>query len=116
MFGGGGWTGATGPTTKFTVNYYSNTIAIDFRGGEKVSRRSSLFAPGEILLWEPDGTLVVRNESDDKAAIGQLKAAEAPSAGGGVIGGGGALPRGGDNSPLRNLEGPDAGRRPARSR
>ena len=70
--------GPAGPSRKFKVNYYSNTIAIDFRGGEKVSRRSSLSAPGEILLWEPDGTLVVRNELEDKAAIDQLKAAEAP--------------------------------------
>ena len=65
---------------KFKVNYYSNTIAIDFRGGEKVSRRGTLSTPGEILLWEPDGTLVVRNELDDKAAIDQLKAVEAPPA------------------------------------
>ena len=40
----------------------------------------SLYAPGEILLWEPDGTLSIRNELEDKAAIEQLKAAEAPPA------------------------------------
>ena len=48
MGGGmGGMPGLTGPTNRFKVNYYSNYIAIDFRGGEKVSRRSSLSRPAK---------------------------------------------------------------------
>ena len=70
--------GPTGPTNRFKVNYYSNYIAIDFRGGEKVSRRSSLFGPGEILPRDPDGTLVLHNELEDKPLVEEIKTAEAP--------------------------------------
>ncbi len=101
--------GPGGPVMKYKVNYYSQSIAVDFRGGEKVSRRASLYAPGEILLWEPDGTLSIRNELEDKAAIDQLKAVEAPPAttlGGAAVPGGAATPRRG--GALDNLLGPES--------
>jgi hypothetical protein len=112
--------GPGGPVMKYKVNYYSQSIAVDFRGGEKVSRRASLYAPGEILLWEPDGTLSIRNELEDKAAIDQLKAAEAPPPAPGAVPvpGGAATPRRG--GALDNLLGPESPeprrRTPGRSR
>ncbi len=54
---------------QWLVNYYTNAIALDFRGGEKLAGRGSsdLKSVGEILLLDADGNLVVRNELDDKA-------------------------------------------------
>ncbi|MCE5269544.1 MAG: hypothetical protein LLG00_16835 [Planctomycetaceae bacterium] len=84
---------------RYKVNYYSNAIAVDYRGGEKLSHRgNSLTAPGEVLLMEADGSLSVRSEADDKGAIEQLKAAEAhsatsPAAGKAAVAPAGATPR-----------------------
>ncbi len=66
------------------VNFVSDTTAIDLRGGEHLGRKTStLTAPGELLLMDSDGSLVVHNECDDSAACRQLnegrKEAAAPS-------------------------------------
>jgi hypothetical protein len=55
------------------VNFVSDTTAIDLRGGEHLGRRTStLTAPGELLLMDSDGSLVVHNECDDSAACRRL--------------------------------------------
>ena len=63
---------------QWLVNYYSNAIALDFRGGEKLSGRgnSEVKSVGEILLLDADGNLVVHNELDDKADRDKILAAE----------------------------------------
>jgi hypothetical protein len=55
------------------VNFFSDTTAVDFRGGEHLGRKTStLTAPGEVLLMDSDGTLIVHDESDDSAAMRQV--------------------------------------------
>ena len=52
------------------VEYVSNATAIDFRGGDGLTRRRGhslrLNATGEMLLLTPDGSLVIRNELSDQ--------------------------------------------------
>ncbi len=53
------------------VDFATDATAIDLRGGEKISRRgrtTALMKAGELLLLNPDGTLVVHNEVDDAPA------------------------------------------------
>ncbi|MEN6451233.1 MAG: hypothetical protein ABFC96_12140, partial [Thermoguttaceae bacterium] len=83
---------------KYKLDFYSNIVAIDFRGGDKVSRRTNMFAPGQVLLWEPDGTLSVHDQIEDKPAVDALRESESAHSQGDVGGarrGGGAL----DNLP-----------------
>lgn len=57
--------------TPVTVNYFSDAIALDFRGGETLRGRKSgsakLTAPADILVVNADGTLALHNELDEKA-------------------------------------------------
>ncbi len=63
------------------VNFFSDTTAIDFRGGEHLGPKSStLTATGEVLLMDSDGSLSVRSEADDSAACRQLNDARRESA------------------------------------
>ena len=61
-----------------TVDYFSDAIALDFRGGENLRGRKpgslKLIAPAEILVVDADGTLVLHNELDDAAARLKLTA------------------------------------------
>ena len=93
----------------------------------RLPRRRKSFPPCAVctprrnLVWEPDGTLSIRNELEDKGAIDQLKAAEAPPAttlGGAAVPGGAATPhRGGALDNLLGPESPQPRRRtPGRSR
>ncbi len=58
-----------------SVNYQTDSLVLDLRGG--LRRRSKLDAPGEFLLLEPGGVLVVRNELADLADCRKLT--EGPS-------------------------------------
>jgi hypothetical protein len=108
--------GPAGPATPFKVNYITNAIAVDFRGGERLRGRRTgglgLAGAGDILLLDSDGNLIVRNEMEDKAAYERLKNSQTPppAAGGGLMDAGhGPTPHGG------GLEGlPGAGGTPAR--
>ncbi len=53
-----------------SVNYQTDSLVLDLRGG--LQRRSKLDAPGEFLLLEPGGVLVVRNELADLADCRKL--------------------------------------------
>jgi hypothetical protein len=63
------------------VNFFSDVTALDFRGGEHLGKKTStLAAPGEVLLMDSDGSLIVRNECDDSALCRQLSDARRESA------------------------------------
>jgi hypothetical protein len=129
---GGGRGGPTPPMTPrgpmagaagmpFKVNYFTHTVAVDLRGGELLRGRKGsslkLSAPGEILLLDPNGNLIVRDELDDKHEYEQLthngdETADAEDAHpSGVRGAGG---RGGAMDNLFNHDGPGRRRPPAR--
>jgi hypothetical protein len=56
-------------TSSIPVDYLTDTLVLDMRGGQRLSlaRRGQMTAPGEILLLDAGGNLVVRNELDDLA-------------------------------------------------
>ena len=64
---------ANGP---FKVNYLTHMIVVDLRGGELLHGRKGgslqLHAPGGILLQDPDGNLVVRDELDDLPTCSEI--------------------------------------------
>jgi hypothetical protein len=107
--GGPGMMAPGGPVAAFKVNYFTHAIAVDFRGGERLRGRKGnslgLAAPGEILLLDSDGNLMVRDEFDDKPTYEQLTKNDAPEGADegtqpkGVRGGGG----GGKAGPMDNL-------------
>ena len=91
------FTVARGQVANFSVgdeDYNSDVTIVDLRGGERIPggrRGSDLKAIGEILLLDPNGTLIVRNELDDSAAREQATSAAAekkapPSMGPGTMG------------------------------
>jgi len=47
------------------VEYHTNAIALDMRGGERLPGTSRLNEPGEFLFLDANGTLVVHSEVDD---------------------------------------------------
>lgn len=49
------------------IDYKTEMIVLDLRGGERLGR-NRLTAPGEILLLDPDGNLEVRGEAEDRKA------------------------------------------------
>jgi hypothetical protein len=67
----------------FKADFNSDATVIDLRGGERLSGRggTALTAPGEILLLDADGFLVVRDELDDKSAREQVENPTQPNAG-----------------------------------
>jgi hypothetical protein len=62
------------------VSFRTEMAIVDIRGGEKLPGRArkALTVPGQILVLEPDGTLVVRNELDDLPACDALTKTAAP--------------------------------------
>ncbi len=60
-----------------SVNYQTDCLVLDLRGGLRRLGRKKLDAPGEFLILEPGGVLVVHNELADLADC--LKLAEGPS-------------------------------------
>ena len=75
--GAGGMATPQTQSDKWLVNYYTEAIAIDFRGGEDLTgkRGSKLGAIGEILLLDADGNLVVHNELEDLPERDKITAA-----------------------------------------
>ncbi len=77
---GGGMPTPADATNEIDVVYITGATAIDFRGGQRLAGRKGnslgLSAAGEMLLLDPDGTLVVRNELDDEPACKELTKAE----------------------------------------
>ena len=60
----------------FKVNYFTHAIVLDLHGGEFLHGRKAnslrLTTPGEILLLDLDGNLVVRDELDDRPACDEI--------------------------------------------
>jgi hypothetical protein len=59
----------------FKADFISDATAIDFHGGERLAGRggNALTVPGEMLLLDADGYLVVRNELDDQSLRDDIK-------------------------------------------
>lgn len=55
----------TDSSASFLVDYLSDAMVLDLRGGQGLPGRDRLESPGEILLLDADGSLVVRNEVAD---------------------------------------------------
>jgi len=55
------------------VDYLTDTLVLDMRGGETIPGKDRLKRPGAILLLDPDGALVVRHELDDLAECNELQ-------------------------------------------
>ena len=106
------------PGTEWMVNYYTNAIAIDFRGGENLTppRGAELTAVGEILLFDMDGNLIVCNELDDQPDREKITAAAAPAGNlpGGIPGSPapGVNPRGALDGLFQQQYPPPSNRRP----
>ncbi|MEA1951152.1 MAG: hypothetical protein U9N87_07195, partial [Planctomycetota bacterium] len=47
------------------VDFKSECLVLDLRGGQRLPGKTRLNGPGEILLLDPDGNLVVRNDVTD---------------------------------------------------
>jgi hypothetical protein len=55
------------------VDFITDTMAIDFRGGGPLSKKDrDLTEVGEILLLDPNGNLIVRNEVEDAPIIAEI--------------------------------------------
>lgn len=54
-------------TVSIPVDYITDTLALDMRGGDRLPGNDRLCQPGEILLLDPAGVLVVHNEVEDRA-------------------------------------------------
>jgi len=66
-------------TNSFPVDYMSDAVVVDLRGGHRLPGRDRLDSPGEILLLDADGTLVVRNELADAEQYRQRTVEEEPA-------------------------------------
>ena len=55
------------------VDYLTDTLVLDMHGGETIPGKDRLKRPGAILLFDPDGALVVRHELDDLAECTELQ-------------------------------------------
>lgn len=68
---------APGNSDTFKADFNSEATAIDFRGGKRLSGRrgNAVTAPGEMLLLDADGFLIVRNELDDASTRKQVTTA-----------------------------------------
>jgi hypothetical protein len=54
----------------------SNSVLVDLRGGDRLSiRDKSLIEPVELLILQPDGSLVVHDELDDEEAYAENQGA-----------------------------------------
>jgi hypothetical protein len=55
------------------VDYVTNVVVVDFRGGGKLpGRKDPVTEPAEVLLLDLNGNLTVRSEVDDLAAINEV--------------------------------------------
>ena len=60
------------------VDYLTDTLVLDMDGGELLPGKDRLAQPGAMLLLDPDGTLVVRQELDDLAECNELRDRDLP--------------------------------------
>ena len=72
-----------GKNDTFEADFNSNATTIDIRGGERLSGRgeNAVTTPGEMLLLDADGFLIVRNELDDASTRKQVTTARQSSTG-----------------------------------
>lgn len=80
------------PAAPQEIDYMTECLVVDLRGGYRIDLRSQLpgqtsrsahsdpnyNAPGEILLWHPDGYLYVQNELEDSAEYEKILQLRAP--------------------------------------
>jgi hypothetical protein len=90
------------------VDYVTDVLVLDLRGGDRLAGKNRLAWPGEMLLMDPDGNLQVRSDVDDTAAcVAQRNAPSAQPGMGSPMGmpgmGGPGMPGPGGNMPV---EGP----------
>ena len=94
---------------KLKANFASNQTVIDLRGGDHIPggpRASELKVPGEILLLDSNGALVVHDELDDLPAYEQATTAPTtPSLRTGGLHGAASHTTGGHGAGLEGLEG-----------
>jgi hypothetical protein len=62
------------------VKFKSDMVVLDIRGGKGISGKngSKLTSPGEVLLLDRNGDLVVRNELDDRSMYEKRTPPEEP--------------------------------------
>ena len=61
------------------VKFRSDMVVLDIRGGKLVGKKgSNLTAPGEVLLLDRNGDLMVRSELDDQSMYEKRVPPEAP--------------------------------------
>ena len=60
------------------VNYQTDSLLLDMRGGDRFPGHDKGTAPGEILVWNYDHTLVIRSEAEDQAEVDRVKALAPP--------------------------------------
>jgi len=83
----------------FTVDYITNAVILDLRGGGRLpGRDADIAAPGRILLLQPDGTLEVRDELEDEPERLRHQGVVQPETEEGLI------PPGGETGPLPSGE------------
>jgi len=54
---------------RLTVNFVTHALTLDMVGGERLPGPLRLTTPGELLVMEADGNLVIRNELEDLAQV-----------------------------------------------
>ncbi len=56
-----------------TVDYMTEMLVLDLRGGQRLPGKNRLMWPGEMLLLDPDGNLQVRSDVEDRQACDDQK-------------------------------------------
>jgi hypothetical protein len=98
---------SAGTSGTFKADFNSNQLTIDLRGGQRLSGRgnNTINAPGQILLLDPDGYLMVRDELDDHPKLEEIKGPErATTEGHGAPAASGATPAPATRSRTSGLE------------
>lgn len=71
---GGPASATTAPPSGTLVDYLTDTLIVDMRGGRKLPGRDrNVTEPGEILVLEPDGAVRVLSEAEDESEFKQRK-------------------------------------------
>ncbi|HUT12970.1 MAG TPA: hypothetical protein VMY42_20915 [Thermoguttaceae bacterium] len=87
------------PTTKKTdeleqikLDYMTEAVVLDVRGGEVLPGRGNQSTPGQILVMDADGNLTVQDEMQDLALVRRVKGIESSTPTTPKAGPGGILP------------------------
>jgi hypothetical protein len=78
-----------GEPDKIDALLNSDSVIVDIEGGKPLKGSRSLTEPGEMVILQPDGSLVVRDELDDESSYKENLPPEAPKStaeGGGLPG------------------------------